>query len=252
MFMSRIWTLFRSIFDNYTLTLIGVVALATIFPVYGAGVAVASAATKLVVALLFFLHGLKLSPQSLWAGLTHWRLHLSILAATFVMFPVLGLLMKPLFVVLVGPSLYAGLLFVCVLPSTVQTSIAFTSIAKGNVAAAVCAASASSLLGVFFTPLLVGFLMNTVSGGFSGQAIIDLCVQLLLPFAAGQALRGQLAGFINRHKSLVGYADRLSVLFIIYASFSNGATSGLWDTVNVNILVLLCLACSILLAAALF
>ncbi len=250
--MGKIWAVFRSVFDDYTLTLIGVVILATVFPVYGIGVGIASVATKLVVALLFFLHGLMLSPQCLWAGRNHWRLHLSILTATFIMFPILGVLMKPLLIPLVGESLYIGLLFVCVLPSTVQTSIAFTSIAGGNVAAAVCAASASSLLGVFITPLLVGLLMNTVSGGFSGQAIIDLCLQLLLPFAVGQLLRGRLAGFVSSHKSLVGYVDRLSVLFIIYVSFSGGATSGLWETVSLGLLLALGLACAVLLAVALF
>ena len=47
------------------------------------------------------------------------------------------------------------------LPATVQSAIAFTSVAGGNVAAAICSASASSILGVFLSPVLVEFLMET-------------------------------------------------------------------------------------------
>lgn len=237
--------------DHFTAALVGTVILATVIPVYGAGYEVASLASKLVVALLFFLHGIKLSPQNLWAGLTHWRLHLVITVITFVVFPLLGLLLRPVFIPLVGENLYLGLMFICILPSTVQSSIAFTSIAGGNVAAAVCAASASSLLGVVVTPLWAGLLMNASAGGFSTQAVIDLGWQLLFPFVLGQALRPTLISAINRHKSLVGYVDRLSVLFIVYVSFSHGTTSGLWHTLNWTLFLSLIVACAILLGIAL-
>lgn len=238
--------------DSYTLALLGTVLLATILPVHGRGYEAASLTSKLVVALLFFLHGVKLSPQNLWAGLTHWRLHQVITSATFIMFPALGLLLKPLLTPLVGDNLYLGIMFICVLPSTVQSSIAFTSMAGGNVAAAVCAASASSLLGVALTPLLAGWLLGAASGGFSGQAVIDLCWQLLFPFVLGQALRFKLVSTLNSHRSLVGYVDRLSVLFIVYVSFSHGTTSGLWTTLNWPLFLALVLACGVLLTLALF
>ena len=238
--------------DRYTVALLGMVLAATVLPVRGQGYEAASLASKLVVALLFFLHGVKLSPQNLWAGLTHWRLHLVITSATFVMFPLLGLLLKPVLTPLVGDNLYLGIMFLCVLPSTVQSSIAFTSIAGGNVAAAVCAASASSLLGVVITPLLAALLLGAASGGFSGQAVIDLCWQLLFPFILGQALRFKLISWLNGHRSLVGYVDRLSVLFIVYVSFSHGTTSGLWNTLSWPLFLALVVACSILLSLALF
>jgi sodium/bile acid cotransporter 7 len=100
--------------------------------------------TTVAIGLLFFLHGAKLSREAIVAGMTHWRLHLLVLASTFVMFPLLGLALKPLAGRVVTPELYVGLLFLCTLPSTVQSSIAFTSMARGNVAAAVCSSSASS------------------------------------------------------------------------------------------------------------
>jgi len=250
--MAKIVAFFRNNIDLYTLALLGTVLLATVLPVDGRAYEAASLMSKLVVALLFFLHGLKLSPQNLWAGLTHWRLHLSITGATFIMFPFLGLILRPALAPLVGDNLYLGIMFVCVLPSTVQSSIAFTSMAGGNVAAAVCAASASSLLGVLLTPMLVSLLLGEASGGFSAQAVIDLCQQLLLPFALGQLLRPQLAAWISREKSLISYVDRLSILFIVYVSFSHGTTSGLWRTLNIELFLALCLACAILLGAALF
>jgi sodium/bile acid cotransporter 7 len=114
--------------------------------------------TDVAIALLFFLHGAKLSREAVVAGHHQLAAAPDVLASTFVLFPLLGLLLKPVLSPLVTPSLYLGVLFLCTLPSTVQSSIAFTSIARGNVSAAVCSASASSLLGIFITPLLVGLI----------------------------------------------------------------------------------------------
>ncbi|MDR2368191.1 MAG: bile acid:sodium symporter [Deltaproteobacteria bacterium] len=237
--------------DGFTNALILTVILAVFLPAKGQVYSIFKGASTLVVALLFFMHGLKLTPANLWAGLTSWRLHLVIALATFAMFPALGLLIKPLALFLTDGRLYMGLLFVCVLPSTVQSSIAFTSIAGGNVAAAVCAASFSSLLGVFVTPLLVNLALQANLDSSLPQAIRDLCLQLVLPFAAGQAARPWLAGWINRRKAALGYVDRLSVLFIVYVSFSHGTTSGLWGTLSVPMFLALILVCLILLALAL-
>ena len=119
-----------------------------------------SGSTTVAIGLLFFLHGAKLSREAILGGITHWRLHLLVFACTFVMFPLLGLALKPLLPPLVTPELYTGVLFLCVLPATVQSAIAFTSMARGNIPAAVCSASASTLLGVFVTPLLVNLIVR--------------------------------------------------------------------------------------------
>ncbi len=128
--------------DRTTTGLIVAVLLATFLPCEGRAYQGFNLATDIAVALLFFLHGLKLSRQAALAGLTHWRLHLFVLLFTFVYFPVMGLLLKPVLVPLLGEPLYLGFLFLCVCPSTVQSSIAFTSMAGGNEAAAECEASA--------------------------------------------------------------------------------------------------------------
>jgi sodium/bile acid cotransporter 7 len=115
----------------------------------------------------------------------------------------------------------------CVLPSTVQSSIAFTSIARGNVAAALCAATASNLLGILLTPLLAGLLLSA-HGGFSARGIVDVAIQLLLPFLAGQLARPWISGWVSRHRQLSALVDRGSILLVVYVAFSEGVTHGIW------------------------
>src|ERR1700756_3446965 len=178
--------------DNFTLALIGTLVLASLLPCRGAAAVIVDHLTNVAIALLFFLHGAKLSRQAVIAGASHWRLHVLVLLTTFVLFPLLGFALKPVLSPLVTPTLYAGILFLCTLPSTVQSSIAFTSIAKGNVPAAVCSASASSLLGIFVTPALVSVIVTNqaASGGASPwHTVGNIVLQLLVPFVAGQLLR---------------------------------------------------------------
>lgn len=236
--------------EPYVLALFGMVVLASILPVRGAAAHDLNLVVKLAIALLFFLHGAKLSRQSVVAGLTHWRLHLLILAFTYVMFPVLGLLTSKLGVL--PPTLAAGILFLCCLPSTVQSSIAFTSIARGNVAAAVVAASASNLFGIFITPVLVSVLMHTQGGAAGGwKSVQDIVVQLLLPFIAGQLARPLVSKFVEKHKQLIGYVDRGSILLVVYAAFSEAVVGGIWHRISPLQLVVLLAVCGVLLAIVL-
>ncbi|MGW1950420.1 bile acid:sodium symporter, partial [Streptomyces sp. NPDC001940] len=140
--------------DPYILALIGTVGLAALLPARGGAADVASGASTTAVAFLFFLYGARLSTREALDGLRHWRLHVTVLAATFVVFPLLGLAARGLVPVVLTPSLYDGLLFLTLVPSTIQSSIAFTSMARGNVPAAICAGSFSSLAGIVVTPLL--------------------------------------------------------------------------------------------------
>jgi sodium/bile acid cotransporter 7 len=114
------------------------------------------------------------------------------------------------------------------LPSTVQSSIAFTAIAGGNVPAALCSASVSNLLGIAMTPLLVTLFFKSHGSGFNGNGVWEIAVQLLLPFALGQALRPAIGGWILRNSALTSYVDRGSILLIVYAAFSEGMVAGIW------------------------
>ncbi|SDN68754.1 bile acid:sodium symporter family protein [Pseudomonas jinjuensis] len=239
--------------DNFTLALIATVAAASLLPCTGQVAVVFSWITNAGIALLFFLHGAKLSRQAVIAGATHWRLHLLVFCCTFVLFPILGVLLKPLLSPLVTPELYLGMLYLCALPATVQSSIAFTSLARGNIPAAVCSASASSLIGVFLTPLLVQLLMGV--HGDTGMSPLDaigkIALQLLAPFIAGQMLRGWIGGWVERHKPVLRYVDQGSILLVVYTAFSAAVVQGLWRQISLPALAGLVIACCVLLALAL-
>nr|WP_309500683.1 bile acid:sodium symporter family protein [Streptomyces shenzhenensis] len=219
--------------DPYVLLLLGTVGLAALLPARGAAADVASGASTAAIAFLFFLYGVRLSTREAVDGLRHWRLHVTVLVCTFVIFPVLGMAARGLVPVLLTHPLYQGLLFLTLVPSTIQSSIAFTSIARGNVPAAICAGSFSSLVGIVLTPLLAAALLGNSGGGFSADSIVKIVLQLLVPFVAGQLLRPWIGGFVARHKKILGLVDRGSILLVVYTAFSEGMVRGIWHQVSV-------------------
>ncbi len=238
--------------DGFTCALVATVVLATLLPCRGEAAEAFDLLTDVAIALLFFLHGAKLSRDAVIAGMTNWRLHLTVLASTFILFPLLGLAVRPLLAPLVSPDLYLGVLFLCTLPSTVQSSIAFTSMARGNVPAAICSASASSLIGILVTPLLVGFVISAHGqGGMSWDAIGKIVLQLLVPFIAGQVAQRWIGGWVSRHQVLLSTVDRGSILLVVYTAFSAAVLQGLWKQMPLPVLGGLLVICAVLLALAL-
>lgn len=238
--------------SNFTLALLVTVLLATLLPTSGRGAAMFNDATVFAIGLLFFMHGAKLPRETLIAGLKHWRLHLTVLSFTYVLFPLLGWALKPIFLPFVTPDLYIGILFLCVLPSTVQSSIAFTSIARGNVSAAVCGATASNLLGVFITPVLVGLLVVSHDGGGSWDSVLRISCQLLLPFIAGQLARHWIGAWVQRHAKVLSMVDQGSILLVVYTAFSEAIIEGLWTRMSLTTMLSLTLICCVLLGIVLF
>ncbi|MFD7961958.1 bile acid:sodium symporter family protein [Streptomyces zaomyceticus] len=237
--------------DGYVLALLGTVGLAALLPASGAAAHVAEGAATGAVAFLFFLYGARLSTREALDGLKHWRLHLTVLGSTFLLFPLLGLAARGLVPTVLTPQLYSGFLFLCLVPSTIQSSIAFTSIARGNVPAAICAGSFSSLAGIVLTPLLAALLLGNSAGGLSADALLEIVLQLLVPFLAGQFLRRWVGGFLVRHKKVLGYVDRGSILLVVYTAFSQGMVAGIWHLVTPARLGLLLAVEAVLLAAML-
>lgn len=217
--------------DPYILLLLGTVGLAAFVPARGTAAAVTTGASTAAIALLFFLYGVRLSTREALAGLRHWRLHVTVLVCTFALFPLLGLAAGGLVPVFLTHNLYTGLLFLTLVPSTIQSSIAFTSIARGNVPAAICAGSFSSLAGIVITPLLAATLLGG-GGGFSANSLVKIVLQLLVPFVAGQVLRPWIGGFVTRHKKVLGLVDRGSILLVVYTAFSEGMVRGIWHQVS--------------------
>jgi sodium/bile acid cotransporter 7 len=226
--------------DPYILVLVATVGLAALLPARGAAATGVGTASDLAIGLLFFLYGARLSTREAVNGLAHWRLHLTVVLSTFALFPLLGIAARGLVPGVLTPQLYTGLLYLCILPSTIQSSIAFTSIARGNVSAAICAGTYSSLLGMVLTPAFAGVLLHSTGAGFSTDALIGIAAQLLAPFLAGQLLRRWIGGFVTRHKKVLGLVDRGSILLVVYTAFSEGMVRGIWHQATAaRLLVLL-------------
>jgi sodium/bile acid cotransporter 7 len=236
--------------DPYILALLVTVGVASLLPARGIWAVGFGHLTTVAIGFLFFLYGARLSTREAMDGLRHWRLHGLVLACTYVLFPLLGLLCRLLVPHVLTPELYAGVLFLCFLPSTVQSSIAFTSIARGNVAAAICSASFSNLIGIVLTPLLVTVFLAS-GGGVSFDSVRDIVLQLLVPFVAGQVLRRWIGGFITKHKKVLGYVDRGSILLVVYTAFSEGVVAGIWGRLSLVSLALLLAVNAALLAVVL-
>src|SRR5262245_24263372 len=240
----------RFIPDPFIPILLATVALASLFPASGqAAIHLKTAATAAVM-LLFFLHGVKLPRENLVAALVNWRLHLFILGTTYLVFPLIGLALSRAWPGLLPADLWAGILFLCALPSTVQMSIAFTSMARGNVAASVTSAAASNLLGVVATPLLAGVLLHAQQGDAAVplSGIRNVALQLLLPFVLGHLLRPLLADWAGRRKQLITWSDRLTILLAVYSAFSRAVIDGLWSTLPFTTLLILAGVCALLLS----
>lgn len=238
--------------DTFTILLVLTVLTASFFPVHGAAAGYFGVATNIAIGLLFFLHGARLSRDVVIAGALHWRLHLAILLTSFAIFPLLGLSMGFLVPAILPQTLYTGILFLTVLPSTVQSSIAFTSIAGGNVPAAICAASASNIFGMFLTPLLVGVLFSVGGhGGFSWSVLEQIALQLLAPFLLGQLLQPWIGNWIRAKKKILMPVDRGSILMVVYSAFSEAVAEGLWHTFSIGDILLVIVANAVLLGLVL-
>jgi sodium/bile acid cotransporter 7 len=236
--------------DWYLVFIIGAGVLASILPARGDPAIWLGWLTKAAIAVVFFLHGARLSREAVVRGIVHWRLHLTILAATFALFPALTVGLTHLPAWITPPELAAGLILLGCLPSTIQSSIAFVGIARGNVPAAVASASASNLIGVFLTPLLAGLLMHA-EGAISPGSFWTIIAQLLLPFVAGQLLRPWVGETVARHNRRLSLLDRGTIVLIVYVSFSSAVVEGVWSRLSGLDLVRLLVICAVLLAVVL-
>jgi sodium/bile acid cotransporter 7 len=228
--------------DPFLLLLVITMAAASLLPARGAAVPLFEGATDLAIVLLFFLHGAKLSRQAIVAGIGNWRLHLLVMASSFLLFPILGVGIARAGAAFTTPEILSGIVYLTLLPSTVQSSIAFTALARGNVAAAVCSASLSNITGIVLTPVLVGLLIHVQGSapGVSLGAIEAIMLQLLLPFVAGHLLRPLIAGFIDRHRKLLTPVDRSSILLVVYTAFSAAVVGGIWQrTEAIDLIIIL-------------
>lgn len=239
-------------FDPYVLAILASVGVAALFPVHGAAVVPFGLFTKLTIATLFFLYGARLAREAVIAGLLHWRLHLLVLSVTFVAYPLIGLGIGKVFDGLFASGLMlTGVLYLTCLPSTIQSSVAFVASARGAVATAVCTASASQLIGVFITPLLVGLLLRTQGVQVPISAVEGIMLQVLAPFIVGQIVHPWLGGWAARNKFVLSLFDRGVIILMVYGAFSAAVVAGVWRQITWADLGLTAAICAVLLAIVL-
>ncbi len=216
------------------------ILLACLFPTAGArgGWMHPEILVKVGVALIFFLHGVALSFDKLKAGTLRWPLHLIVQGATFLFFPLLGLLLMLIFGRFLPDNLRIGFFFLCALPSTVSSSVAMTAAARGNVPVAVFNATLSSLIGIFLTPLWIGLVVGTQGGSMPlGKVVLDLVLWLLLPLAVGQLSRPILGAWASAHKPLINTVDKGTILLLVYTSFCDSVVQGVWTKNGAGVLL---------------
>lgn len=239
----------RQALDPFTGVLLAAIAVAVVWPAQGTVAEILGTVSTIAVGGLFFLHGAALARESVIAGIRHWRLHLVVVAMTFLVFPLLVLPLGALSVGWLPQALVLGFLYLGVLPSAVSSSIAYTAMAGGNVSAAVCSAALSNVFGMMATPFLITLIATTTAGDIAvGAALQDIVVQLLLPFAAGQLVRPWLGGSVDRHSRLAGRYDQAVIVLIVYTAFSQSVAHGLWQHTLAGTIVLALMLCAGLLA----
>jgi sodium/bile acid cotransporter 7 len=240
--------------DGFLISMLGAIVLACLFPWVGSshGPLQLGRVTQLGIALVFFLHGTELSAAALRAGAANWRLHLFVQLSTYVLFPLLGLVLFFGARGLLSPELRLGMFYLCALPSTISSSIAMTSIGKGNVAGAVFDATLSGLIGMALTPVLVGLVSAAEMRPLPIlPAIEDVMVKLALPFVAGQLLRPLLHAGLQHCQRLLRHADQAVIVLIVYVAFCDSMLAGIWSRYGPLVLLQILVLAALLLALVL-
>ncbi len=235
--------------DKFVLSIIGVIIFAYFFPQWGVSESKIPIDTisAIGISLIFFFYGLKLSPAKLKAGLKNWKLHVLVQSATFLIFPMLVLALRPLIQNEAQETIWLAFFFLAALPSTVSSSVVMVSMAKGNIPAAIFNASISGIIGVALTPLWMGLFVNDAQTDFDFTAIyIKLIVQIILPVVLGLGLQRYFGAFVQKHSAKLTLFDKSIILLIIYKSFAESFTRNIFSSVSVFDLLLLFVAVLVL------
>lgn len=217
--------------DRFVPLLLGTILLASLLPVRGAAVPVAEAFSTAAVVLLFFLNGVRLPRDEVLHGVRNWKLQGAALLFCFGAMALLGLAAQAALAPLLPTTLALGFLFLGVLPSTVQSATAATSMAGGNVAASVVAAALLNLIGVALSPLLLALLAGS-AGAIQGAAVLRIVSVLLLPFLIGQLAQRWLRPWALAHRGLATAMDRTAIAIAVYVAFSAAVVAGIWDQLD--------------------
>jgi sodium/bile acid cotransporter 7 len=236
--------------DGFLLSMLAAIAAAALAPHLGSheGPLHVGTINAFGISLVFFLHGAALPLQTLGEGIRAVRVHLLVQATTYLVFPLIGALLLALAGSVLPSGLALGFFFLCAVSSTISSCVALTAVARGNVAAALLNATLSGVLGVFLTPLYVGLVADRAGVGFALPAAIgDVALRLLLPLVIGQLARPLVGRLLDRHRRIVGFIDRASIVLIVYGAFADSILGGVWHQASFSAVALV-----VALAAGLF
>lgn len=217
--------------DRFVPILFATILLASLLPVRGAAVPIASGLSTAAIIFLFFLNGVRLPRDEVLHGIRNWKLQGSALTFCFGFMGLLGLAAQAATAPLLPATLALGFLFLGILPSTVQSATAASSLAGGNVAASVVAAALLNLSGVALSPLLFALLAGA-EGEIHGEAVLRIVSILLLPFVAGQLVQRWLRPWVLAHRGLATFMDRTAIAIAVYVAFSAAVVAGIWNLLD--------------------
>ena len=218
--------------DPFVQLLIITILIASFLPVSGNNAKIAAIISQIGIFSLFFLNGVRLPRREVIEGVRNWRLQGSIYIWVFGMMPLIGYILSRLSVDLIPETLAIGLLFLGVLPSTVQSATAYNSLANGNVTASVIASALLNLTGVVVTPLLFAAMASASGVVISLESFYRICLILLLPFFLGQYMQSYLGEWLSKRKTLVTYMDRGAIAIAVYVAFSGAVVAGIWTRIT--------------------
>lgn len=231
--------------DSFVLAIIAIIAVAYFFPQWGSSNSTVplDLIGSIGISLIFFFYGLKLHPEKIKNGLKNWKLHVLVQLSTFLLFPVIVLLVRPFVSDAHANSTWLAFLFLAALPSTVSSSVVMVSIAKGNLPAAIFNASISGLIGIIITPLWMGLFLQQTATDFNLSSIyIKLVTEILVPVLLGIALQRYLGKYVQRYNRQLTLFDKSVILLIIYKSFAESFEENVFSSVQLTDLLLIALA----------
>lgn len=230
---------------GFTLALLAVLLVAAFYPSPGAqgGFLRSEWTTKLGVWIIFFLQGLSLPGQELAKGYEPFRLQVFVLAWNYLFFPLVTIACLFTLRPWLPHDMALGFGLLSILPTTIASAVAFTSIAGGRTASAVCATVFSNLLAVLIVPLWVAAYLK--AGDSVDLPLLPLLAKLglliVFPMCLGQALRLVAGSFVEAAARWSKIICSGIILFIVYAAFAGSVAQGQFENFSSSAISLLLL-----------
>lgn len=210
------------------------IALAAVLPASGEGRAIAQTAANIGIFALFLFNGMRIRRSEIAAGAANLRFLMPLSLWVFGIMALVGLGLSTFAPAPIPPLVAAGFLYLGVLPTTIQSSTSYCSLAQGNVALSVIAAALLSLIGVFLSVPLFLALGGAGEGVVGSDAIIKIVAILIAPFALGQLLQTRTGAFMAAHRAKIATLDRMVIALAVYVAFSGAVEQEVWSRIDID------------------